>query len=602
MSDDRVSYMYQRDPSIDRRYRPRPVRQYNLLKDFSEDESVEDTQSSTATNYSAGSQSSSDSVETGASVFLRLRPNNQPCTHYAVESNTFKVSGIENTSTNNKDLTEKHFEFSNIFRNDASQMDVYNSCVNAYIENEDSLTVLTYGTSGSGKTHTMYGSDDEAGIIPRAIVHLFARYKNIICDDPGLKIEKGNATIVSEQNCTAENQLRTQLFRDLGAKKSQFDRITESIREAHSFQPTPKESNGASRLIFVWMSFVEIYNENVHDLLKPCEAGAKRKNLKILSNDGNAFIKDLTSVYVKNEIEAFAVLNFGLHQVQYATTNINSHSSRSHCILIMNVIHFTHPDLYNVMSYKFCDLAGSERLKKTENVGTRLKEAQRINTSLMVLGRCLDLLYQNQTAKTKEVVPFRESKLTQLLQKSLVGREKITTIVNMMPTLDFIEENLQVLNFASIAQKIIYTAPKPVPTRRGVATRSTRFSWFAAPLQERNDRDWECMIVENERLADENFELKNERSQLVESIKLIHQENTKKEQMLRKTLVEEHEKQMNETINKYEQRLKYVENRYKQDVSSVHSRSHSIQKNWKFYFVAFISNFRLLLWKARING
>lgn len=564
MSSDRVSYMHQRDPSIDRRYRPRPNNVRALYKE-TEEEDIENITNNTNSQASASSLSSLETADNCASVFLRLRPNQKPCKHYVVEKNTLKVQAIENVTTNNKDLTEKHFDFSNIFHNEASQFDVYNHCVNTSIEHEENLTVLTYGTSGSGKTYTMYGSEANAGIVQRAIVHIFTNYENVLCDIPALKLEKGNITLIEGDNLIVENELRTRLMRD-GANKKNHQKFAQAIRDVHGF--TPVADNGQNA--FIWMSFVEIYNENVYDMLNPVDnSQGKRKNLKIIANDGNSFIKDLTSVHVRTADEAYAVLNFGLEQVKYASTNINTNSSRSHCILIIHIIQFTpHPDRYSTVTYKFCDLAGSERLKKTENVGNRLKEAQRINTSLLVLGRCLDLLYHNQQLKTKEVVPFRESKLTLLLQRSLIGREKITTIVNMMPTIEFMEENLHVLNFASIAQKIVYNIPKPkAPAHR--AARSTRFSWFMNSQRndQRNDSDWNDILSENDRLENENLDLRAREEALLEHIQKLHSDYSRQEQELRIKLVEEREQQLRTATEKWEIHCKYIEKRAETQVS-----------------------------------
>lgn len=253
----------------------------------------------------------------------------------------------------------------------------------------------------------MFGKDSEAGLVQRCITHIFTIYDKIICETPYVKQEKGNITVISPHNIHAESKLTKEFISDDFSVKNQ--QLIQQICDEHDFEQTASEWEFA----FIWISFAEIYNENVYDLLKPNNGTTKRKNLKIISNDGNSYIKDLTSVHVRSASEAFNVINTGLQQVNYASTNVNANSSRSHCILVVKVIHFSFPDLYSVATYKFCDLAGSERLKKTENVGDRLKEAQRINTSLMVLGRCFDLMFQNQQSKSKEVqVPFRESKLT----------------------------------------------------------------------------------------------------------------------------------------------------------------------------------------------
>ena len=196
--------------------------------------------------------------------------------------------------------------------------------------------------------------------------------------------------------------------------------------------------------------------------------------LNIISNSGNSYIKGLTSVFVSSIEDAMEVLQFGLRRVRYSETGINSNSSRSHTIFMMTVIKNVSFS-FTYSTYKFCDLAGAERVKKTHNTGDRLKEAQIINSSLLVLGRCLDTVHLNQKIKKdkqKEIVPVRESKLTFLLQSSLLGKERFVMFVNLFPHIDFYEENLNVLNFAATAKKIIQ---KPAVLSQ---KRCTRYSIF----------------------------------------------------------------------------------------------------------------------------
>ena len=166
------------------------------------------------------------------------------------------------------------------------------------------------------------------------------------------------------------------------------------------------------------------------------------------------------------------VLQFGLRRVRYSETGINANSSRSHTIFTMTVIS-SESFNFTYSTYKFCDLAGAERVKKTKNTGDRLKEAQIINSSLLVLGRCLDTVHNNQKIKKqKEIVPVRESKLTLLLQSSLLGKERFVMFVNLLPNIEFYEENLNVLNFAATAKKIIQ---RPAVM---IQKRCTRYSLF----------------------------------------------------------------------------------------------------------------------------
>lgn len=351
-----------------------------------------------------------------ASVYLRLRPSGNVCSQYRIDKNIFKIRDDPL-----KDVPEKQYKFSNIFNGEASQSEIYNKCVKAAVEDGENLTILTYGTSGSGKTFTLMGDGHtEPGIIPRAIEHIFTKHSQIICDHPGIKMIKGNVVILEDESIQAEKKLRRLILTNSAPLPDHYDSQIRNVRKEHEFPVLFAEND----LAFIWISYAEIYNEYVYDLLsinsdKPAShqqdnfasTQAKRKALPIISNDGNAFIKDLTSVYVQNSAEAFRLLTSSQKRVSYASTNINVNSSRSHCIFFMDVIRFKDSTEFIHTTYKFCDLAGSERLKKTDNIGNRLKEAQSINNSLMILGRCLDAVYQKSLN-----VPFRDSKLTTLLQ------------------------------------------------------------------------------------------------------------------------------------------------------------------------------------------
>lgn len=476
--DDRASYLHQRDPSVDRRFRPKPQTKFNLANALLENDEFESNESS--------SSGSTVTEKNEACVYLRLRPTSSSSNIYKVDRDTLIVQNIENGATTGtkepKELAEKHYTFSNIFTHATSQREIYNNCVGPYIEAEDNLTILTYGTSGSGKTYTMHGDEREIGIIRRAIEHIFCHYGNEVADAPGLKLNRGDISFVDQINKKVEESLRKKYTENFS--HDEYEQACDQIRAEHNFY-VENDVRSPRRTVVIWVSFAEIYNEKVFDLLQietsKYPGIPKRTNLKVICNEGNAFIKDLTTVHVRNAQEAFAVLSNGLRQVQFAATNVNRNSSRSHCIFIMNLLVIDDQEL-DVITYKFCDLAGSERLKKTNNEGERLKEAQGINTSLMVLGRCLDATYQNQNQLklgVKQTIPFRESKLTMLLQAPLQGKEKIVTVVNMCPTRDFLEENMNVLAFSAMAKQIVHIAPKP--TRRSSLyrkARSTRFSWI----------------------------------------------------------------------------------------------------------------------------
>lgn len=553
MADYRPSYLHQRDPSIDRRYRPMPKKQFNLMDEvaeMSDDDTIDknlENQSSLANSASTHTGSIlnlNTSGEPGATVYLRMRPVNTNSAIYRIRNNALQID--------DNSATEKQYEFSQIFSGNTSQSEIYENCVSSYIENDESFTLMAYGTSSSGKTHTINGNDDSPGVIPRALVHIFTRYQNIISPHPGLKLERGNIVLVDQTNFAQEEQLRKKYMKD-PQKYRVFDQAFVKVHEEHDFDSIPFSHEKA----IIWLSFAEIYNENVHDLLgdpKVSNGGIKsKKNYKIISNDGNAFIKDLTTVNVRTAAEAFSVYLTGLENVNTAKTNVNNNSSRSHCIFMVNIILCSSPLDYGFCLYKFCDLAGSERQKKTDSIGIRFNEAQRINTSLLVLGRCLDILHANQQKKNREVVPFRESKLTLLLQKGLTGREKITMIVNLLPKLDFLEENLTVLQFASIAQKIIYKQPKPPAAMMQSRRRSTRFSWFMSTMR-KDDSDDEIVDLRTDIRV-----LEQERDFYRSEVERLQRENINVETELRSQLVDDFQKQTKDNEEMYINRIRYLE-------------------------------------------
>jgi hypothetical protein len=160
----------------------------------------------------------------------------------------------------------------------------------------------------------------------------------------------------------------------------------------------------------VWISFAEIYNENIHDLFRKVPAAKKKRPSMKLCDDrlGNTYVKGLREVRVNSADEAYQALMIGRENLHFAATKLNQQSSRSHCIFTIKLVKVADPampHLARVSILSFCDLAGSERISKTHNVGERLKEAGNINTSLLVLGRCIKAIRHNQTVKEKEKKP-----------------------------------------------------------------------------------------------------------------------------------------------------------------------------------------------------
>ncbi|MGH0119700.1 UNVERIFIED_CONTAM: hypothetical protein FKN15_058653 [Acipenser sinensis] len=227
-------------------------------------------------------------------------------------------------------------------------------------------------------------------------------------------------------------------------------------------------SVGTNIKFSLWVSFCEIYNENIFDLLAPVSNCALKRNTLRLAQDvkGNTFVKDLKWVQVSSPEEAYTILKLGKKHQTISCTKLNNLSSRSHSIFSIRILQIEDigvPRVLKVNEFSLCDLAGSERYAKTQNKGDRLKESGNINTSLMTLGKCINALRHNQQSKLQHV-PFRESKLTQYFKDLFCSRGKACMIVNINQCASMFDETLNVLKFSAVAQKVVVlNTVKPLP-------------------------------------------------------------------------------------------------------------------------------------------
>ncbi|CAN6314304.1 unnamed protein product [Urochloa humidicola] len=206
------------------------------------------------------------------------------------------------------------------------------------------------------------------------------------------------------------------------------------------------------------VSVLEVYNEQIRDLLSTSPS----KKLEIKQNsEGYNHVPGLVEAKIENITEVWDVLQAGSNARAVGSNNVNEHSSRSHCMLCIMV------RAKNLMNGEctssklwLVDLAGSERLAKTDVQGERLKEAQNINRSLSALGDVISAL-----ATKNSHIPYRNSKLTHLLQDSLGGDSKALMFVQISPSDNDVSETLSSLNFASRVRRIeLGPAKKQVDT------------------------------------------------------------------------------------------------------------------------------------------
>ncbi|KAJ6367603.1 hypothetical protein OIU78_000214 [Salix suchowensis] len=285
------------------------------------------------------------------------------------------------------------FNFDKVFNHDASQQEVFveisqlvQSALDGY-----KVCIFAYGQTGSGKTYTMMGrpeAPDQKGLIPRSLEQIFQTSQSLIAQGWKYKMQA---------------------------------------------------------------SMLEIYNETIRDLLSTnksngAENGAPGKQYTIKHDaNGNTHVTDLTVVDVCRIEEISSLLQQAAQSRSVGKTQMNEQSSRSHFVFtlrISGVNEGTEQQVQGVLN--LIDLAGSERLSRSGATGDRLKETQAINRSLSSLSDVIFAL-----AKKEDHVPFRNSKLTYLLQPCLGGDSKTLMFVNISPDPASVGESLCSLRFAA---------------------------------------------------------------------------------------------------------------------------------------------------------
>ncbi|XP_069894849.1 kinesin-like protein KIF21A isoform X2 [Dipodomys merriami] len=326
---------------------------------------------------------------------------------------------------------DKAFTFDYVFDIDSQQEHIYNQCIEKLIEGcfeGYNATVFAYGQTGAGKTYTMgTGFDvniieEEQGIISRAVKHLFK-------------------SIEEKKNTAIKNGL-----------------------------PPPDFKVNAQ--------FLELYNEEVLDLFdtaRDIDAKNKKSNIRIHEDStGGIYTVGVTTRTVNTESEMMQCLKLGALSRTTASTQMNVQSSRSHAIFTIHVCqtrvcpqaeaeNATDNKMVSESSqmnefetltakFHFVDLAGSERLKRTGATGERAKEGISINCGLLALGNVISAL--GDKSKRATHVPYRDSKLTRLLQDSLGGNSQTIMIACVSPSDRDFMETLNTLKYANRARNI----------------------------------------------------------------------------------------------------------------------------------------------------
>ncbi|XP_013184503.1 kinesin-like protein KIF18A [Amyelois transitella] len=311
------------------------------------------------------------------------------------EIRPFFYQGVQQPNKNflkraNKELK---FVFDNVCSQNASNKDVFETTTKDMLTSlmeGYNCSVFVYGATGAGKTFTMIGSKENPGITYLTMEHLFY-------------------TINSYE------------------KEREFD---------------------------IGVSYIEVYNENVYDLLKPSNTPLQLRE----DSKYGVMVAGLTLNNIKTARELLNMLEDGNKNRTQHPTDANAESSRSHAVFQVYVkMRYKTSSQLRLVKLSMIDLAGSERASATGCVGERFKEGANINRSLLSLGNCI-----NKLADGSSYIPYRDSKLTRLLKDSLGGNCKTVMIANVSPAHISYEDTYNTLKYAARANKIQLSIKKNI--------------------------------------------------------------------------------------------------------------------------------------------
>lgn len=468
----RPSYVFSADPIA----RPSEINFDGIKLDLSHEFSL------VASKPEVNSLESKDYLQ----VCLRIRPFTQSekehesegCVHI-LDSQTVLLkdpqSIIGRLSEKSSGQLAQKFSFSKVFGPETTQKEFFQGCVMQPVKDllkGQSRLIFTYGLTNSGKTYTFRGTEENIGILPRTLNVLFANLQEKLYAKMNLKPHRSREYLrLSPDQEKEEVMTKSALLRQIkevvmhnDSGDTLYGSFTNSLNIPEleeSLKDYEQSSlNMDNNIKFsVWVSFFEIYNECIYDLFAPVSSKLQKRKMLRLSQDvkGYSFIKDLQWIQVSDSKEAYRLLKLGIKHQSVAFTKLNNASSRSHSIFTIRILHIEDSEMSRVIGVSelsLCDLAGSERSVKTQNEGERLRETGNINTSLLTLGKCINVLKNSEKSKFQQHVPFRESKLTHYFQSFFNGKGKICMIVNISQCCFAYDETLNVLKFSAIAQKV----------------------------------------------------------------------------------------------------------------------------------------------------
>ncbi|MGH0130698.1 UNVERIFIED_CONTAM: hypothetical protein FKN15_059195 [Acipenser sinensis] len=461
-------------------------------------------------------------------VFLNPRPFNnveRKASSYSVmDCDSGRKEILVRTGGVGDKTLKKTYTFDMVFGPSAKQIEVYRSVVFPILDEVImgyNCTVFAYGQTGTGKTFTMEGE------------------------------RSPNEEFTWEEDPLAGIIPRTlhQIFEKLTSNGMEFS---------------------------VKVSLLEIYNEELFDLLSPStDVNERLQMFDDPRNKRGVIIKGLEEISVHNKYEVYQILERGAAKRKTASTLMNAYSSRSHSVFAIT-IHMRETtvdgeELVKIGKLNLVDLAGSENIGRSGAVDKRAREAGNINQSLLTLGRVITALVERTPH-----IPYRESKLTRILQDSLGGRTKTSIIATVSPASVNLEETLSTLDYANRAKNIMN---KPEVNQK--LTKRTLIKEYTEEI-ERLKRDLSAAREKNGvYISSENYDFMNS--------KIVTQDEQISEFIEKIAAVEEEMKRVSELFTdsqkELEQYSSYLEEKEKELERTQNNLQHTKQKLSEEVFV-----------------
>lgn len=482
-------------------------------------------------------------------VYCRLRPMTITEVQNGYKSVCESLSETEVGCFDARTNKWKSFAFDRVWGPDQSQQSVFQDVEPLALSVVDGFNacIFAYGQTGSGKTFTMEGTQEnnQYGISYRTIQKLFHLLK-----------------------LRAQQQRAAEMF--VGSENE--DEPSKEVAFTFSLQ----------------VGMLEIYNDEIYDLLNTAGSSVAEKkegamkaggktSLEIRRNkEGRVEVPDLTKEKVDSIQAVMDLLKRGNSNRATATTDMNEHSSRSHMVLTVDVhsgLNDTTPS--NKGTLYLVDLAGSERVRKSNVEGDQLKEAGYINKSLSALGNVMEALDRKASH-----IPFRDSKLTYMLQDSLGGNSRTMMVVTVNPVDNSYDESVHALQFATRVRRIQIGAAKRNVTSKNLEETVKALTDEMRSLtraKERTESQLHSLKRDNTRVQDKLQNLSKSRTQSrsdTKTLDMLRKNNDdmaarwKKEKISREEAAEELEKASKELrmvqqqLGKANSKLKDLEQKF----------------------------------------